>query len=94
MDNFTVYILYSESADKYYIGHTADLQTRLQQHNDLYVSSHTSKFTLKNGPWKLVHSEEGFATRPDAMKREREIKGWKSRVMIRKLINCQPTSQY
>jgi putative endonuclease len=94
MGTFTVYILYSESADKYYIGHTADLKSRLLQHNDAFVDTHATKFTLKNGPWKLVYSEDGFATRSEAMKREREIKGWKSRVMIQKLVSAGPGNRH
>ena len=94
MEQYTVYILYSESADKYYIGHTAHLEQRLRQHNDPFVDTHQSKYTLKNGPWKLVYSEVNFDSRSDAMKREREIKGWKSRVMIRKLINSRETDTH
>jgi len=91
METYTVYILHSETANKYYIGYTADLEKRFQQHNDLYVQSHASKFTLKNGPWKLVYSESGFTSRGEAMKREKIIKGWKSKIMIQKLIRESST---
>ena len=45
-----VYMLQSESAvDRYYVGCTQDLKTRLAAHNR-GESSHTKKFI----PWKLV----------------------------------------
>jgi GIY-YIG catalytic domain len=31
METFSVYILYSESADKYYVGYTADIESRLRR---------------------------------------------------------------
>ena len=30
---YSVYILYSQSADRYYVGHTGDIVTRLNKHN-------------------------------------------------------------
>ena len=39
METFSVYILYSKSADKYYIGHTKDMTRRLAEHNDPYAAS-------------------------------------------------------
>jgi len=56
------------------------MQERLRRHN----SNHKG-FTGKVGDWVIVYSE-GFAEKPLAMKREREIKGWKSRERIEKLI--------
>ncbi|MBK7606782.1 MAG: GIY-YIG nuclease family protein [Saprospiraceae bacterium] len=34
-----VYILYSQKADKHYIGETEDLSTRLYQHNTHYFNT-------------------------------------------------------
>ena len=42
-----LYILYSPSSDKYYIGQTPDLETRLLFHNELSEDS----FTSKHRPW-------------------------------------------
>ncbi|MCB0550756.1 MAG: GIY-YIG nuclease family protein [Phaeodactylibacter sp.] len=44
-----VYILYSPSADKFYVGQTPDIQTRLLFHNHLSENSFTSRFR----PWQL-----------------------------------------
>ena len=78
---YTVYILYSLSKDKYYIGFTGDdIYERVRKHN----SNHQG-FTGHTGDWKLVYSEL-FETKDAAMNREKQIKNWKSRKMIEKLI--------
>jgi putative endonuclease len=46
---FYVYNIYSESADKYYIGHTDDPVRRLEEHNTAIKNSFTSKYR----PWVL-----------------------------------------
>ncbi|WP_347216342.1 GIY-YIG nuclease family protein [Chryseobacterium sp.] len=75
------YILYSESLDKYYIGHSCeDIQERLRKH----LSNHTG-FTAKAKDWIIVH-KESFCSKIEAYKREREIKAWKSKSKITKLI--------
>ena len=78
--SFTVYIIYSVSLDKYYIGYAEDVDVRLVQHN-----SGLSTFTAKTSDWKLVY-QEVFSTRADAQKRERMIKAKKSRKYIEWLI--------
>jgi putative endonuclease len=77
---FWVYIIQSESTGRYYVGSTDDLEQRLHFH---YTGQ--SHYTARRGPWKLVHSEE-FPSRSDAVRREREIKRWKSAVAIRNLL--------
>ncbi|WP_373398424.1 GIY-YIG nuclease family protein [Algoriphagus halophilus] len=37
---FFVYILYSDSKDRYYIGQTENLEERLFQHNSGYFKNH------------------------------------------------------
>ena len=78
---FYTYIIYSESTDKYYIGHTHDLELRLSRHNDGWTHS-----TKSGIPWKHVHSEK-YDTKSEAMKREYEIKRQKSRKYIKDLIS-------
>ena len=78
---FYIYILYSKSLTKFYIGHTSDdINERLRKH----LSNH-SGFTSKSKDWKIVYSES-FATKTEAYKRELEIKKWKSKLRIQKLI--------
>ena len=74
------YIIYSETIDKYYIGHTGNLKERLRRHN----SNHKG-FTGKGNDWKLVLTEN-YKTKTEAYKRERTVKGWKSRKLIEQLI--------
>ena len=78
---FHVYIL-QNPAGRFYIGHTDDLERRLRQHNNPEGKSHLGKFTHKNGPWALVWSEP-HPDRSLAMRREYEIKRWKSARLIR-----------
>ena len=78
---FYVYILYSSLKNNYYIGFTGDqLSERIRKHN----SNHKG-FTGNLGDWQLVYQEE-FTTKVDAAKREKQIKNWKSRILIEKLI--------
>ena len=77
---FTVYILYSTSLDKYYIGHSSNINDRLLRHNQK-----RSKSTKAGVPWLLVYTEE-FTTKSLAYRREMEIKKKKSRIYIEKLL--------
>ncbi|HPO17511.1 MAG TPA: GIY-YIG nuclease family protein [Candidatus Hydrogenedentes bacterium] len=82
---FVVYVLQSESSGKIYIGQTADLQKRLQQHND--PNCHLTLHTKRNpGPWILVHSEH-YPTRTDAMRREKILKSGQGREWIHALVS-------
>jgi predicted GIY-YIG superfamily endonuclease len=48
-----VYILYSASLDKYYIGETRDLAERLAAHNS---GKYGVSYTKKTNDWQLVWS--------------------------------------
>ncbi len=74
--SYFVYIIYSEGLDRYYVGHTENVDVRLFQHN-----SGISTFTAKNQDWVLMYKQE-FETREEARKREFEIKKKKSRKYI------------
>ena len=75
------YILYSESLNKYYIGHSCEnLQERLRKH----LSNHKG-FTSKTKDWIIIYIES-FNSKTEAYKRELEIKNWKSKSRIQKLI--------
>lgn len=76
---YYTYILKSRKNGKYYIGYTSDLRKRLKLHN-----SNKNLATKNLGPWELFYFEE-FETEAKSMKRERQIKSWKSRKMIEKL---------
>ena len=78
---FYVYIIYSQSIDKYYIGQTDNIQIRLLKHNSFHKG-----FTSQAVDWVVKYFEE-FHSRTDALKREKQIKAWKNRKLIEKLIN-------
>lgn len=68
--SYFVYIL-RNSHNKIYIGQTKDLTSRIVQHR----GSKGSKFTKDYRDFSLVYSEQ-FPTQIEAMRRERQIKGW------------------
>ena len=78
----SVYILYSATLDTYYVGCSGDVPGRLEKH--LY--DHKG-FTGRAKDWELKYTEE-FDLRAEALKRELQIKRWKSRAMIEKLIKA------
>lgn len=69
---YYAYILHSLVKDRYYIGHTSNLEKRLDQHN-----SGRTRSTSAYKPWKLVCFEK-YETKSEAYKREREIKKYKA----------------
>ena len=83
MDQFYVYILFSPSLNRYYIGHTGQLDDRLFRH-----TNSGSKSTKAAHDWQLVYSES-YPSRSDAMKRESFIKKQKSRRFIETLIQTK-----
>lgn len=77
----SVYILYSHTLNKYYIGSTESaIEDRLRRH----LSDHKG-FTGNVKDWKLVYLEE-TADKKSAIQRETQIKSWKSRIKIEELI--------
>ncbi len=81
MEEYFVYILYSQSKAKYYTGSTSDLDARLKRHNAGATPS-----TKPGRPWIIVYSER-FPSKSDALIREKYIKKQKSRLFIETLIN-------
>ena len=78
---YTVYILYSEKINKYYIGFSSDVQDRLRKHNNA-----SKGFTNTGRPWIIVYTES-FDTKKDAEDREAQLKRWKNRTRLEALIN-------
>ena len=50
---YYVYILYSRTKDRYYVGYTHNIEIRLSKHNAGATPS-----TRGGRPWELVYSEE------------------------------------
>jgi len=79
---FHVYILYSESADKYYIGHTDNVQRRLEEHNNADKNSYTSRYR----PWTIKGSFIISDSRSEARRVENYLKRLRSRKFIERLL--------
>ena len=75
---FYVYIIYSEIADKYYIGQTEDINQRIAIHN--------LRRNLGMHDWQLKYFEN-YETRSEAVRRESDIKSKKRRAYLEHLIS-------
>jgi putative endonuclease len=82
MEEFVVYILYSEKFNKNYTGFTSSLIERFKSHNFF----ETKGYTLKFRPWKVIHVEF-FPSKAEAMKREKYLKTGIGRDFIKNLIH-------
>jgi putative endonuclease len=78
---FYLYILRSEIKETYYIGMSNNPERRLHFHNTDDRKSHTTRYR----PWEIVYTHE-FKTKERALAAERKVKSWKSKKMIRLLI--------
>ena len=73
------YILYSASADRFYVGSTGNIADRIRRHNQ-----GRSKYTKFGRPWVLVFSKI-FDSKSEAYQFELLIKSKKSREFILEL---------
>ncbi|PIR03407.1 MAG: GIY-YIG nuclease superfamily protein [Candidatus Magasanikbacteria bacterium CG11_big_fil_rev_8_21_14_0_20_43_7] len=78
---YYVYILYSSSLDKKYIGFTQNLKKRIPEHNAKKVP-----FTAKGTPWQLIYYEV-FRSKQDAMEEEKFLKSGKGRERLSFLLS-------
>ena len=81
MEEFVVYILYSEKFNKNYTGFTSNLIERFKSHNLLATKGYTIKFR----PWTIIHIEF-FSSKSEAMKREKYLKTGIVREFIKNII--------
>jgi len=72
MERYFVYILTNKYNKVLYVGVTNNLIRRVYEHKNKLVNGFTSKYNVN----KLVYYES-FPSVFDAIKREKEIKGWK-----------------
>ncbi len=69
MKKYSVYVLWSDRLKKRYVGCTANLESRVREHN-----SGKQRSTKGGVPWKVVYSEN-FHDLSKARKRETFLKG-------------------
>jgi len=79
MTNY-LYILKSDRKDTYYTGTSDNPHRRLEYHNN-----ESKGYTQRNRPWKLVFMKP-ITSKEQALKAEQIVNNWKSKKMIRLLI--------
>ena len=77
---YFVYIIKSLIVSRYYIGSTENVDRRLSDHNSGKVKS-----TKAYKPWEIVYLER-FDIKSDALKREKQIKSYRSGNAFKKLL--------
>jgi putative endonuclease len=82
---YYIYFLYSQAADKYYVGHSQDPFKRLEQH----LSNSGDKYTGSYVDWKLKAVFEVSPIRGEADKIERFIKRQKSRNLLERMLDSK-----
>ena len=80
---YTVYIIYSEILDSFYVGQTNDLNDRLLRHN-----SGREKYTRLGMPWILIWSTIK-PNRNEALQLERKLKNIGTKRKIEFMIKYQ-----
>jgi putative endonuclease len=78
---YKVYILFSLKLKRFYVGYTNDIERRILEHNRI-----KGKYTDAGIPWELIYLED-YATKEEAMAREKFIKSKKSKSYILSLMN-------
>ena len=76
---FTVYVLYSSSFKKHYVGYTSSLEARLLSHNKL-----GKDWTAKYRPWVIIYKTT-FVLKEEALKYEKWLKTGAGRDFIKNL---------
>ena len=80
---YYIYILYSRTANRYYVGHSINPWARLAQH----LSNSGDKYTGSYKDWELMGVFEVSTIRADADRIEKLIKRQKSRVFIERMLD-------
>ncbi len=71
---FEVYILFSPSYNKIYIGYSSNVEQRLLSHNIFAIKG----YTLKYRPWELIYREI-CNSKIEALIREKQLKSAQGR---------------
>ena len=86
---YYIYILYSPTSDKYYVGYTTDPYRRVLEHNTKTFNTYTSKYR----PWILAMAFACSYEEKEAIRIERFIKKQKSSIFINKIIEFEQVRQ-
>jgi putative endonuclease len=75
---YFTYIIESVSNKSWYIGHTSDINRRIEEHN---VGE--NKSTRNKGPWRLIFLRD-FETKLEANRFEMKLNKLRNRIFIKK----------
>src|SRR5258705_9643575 len=78
---YYIYIIYSKTSDKFYIGYSDNPQRRVVEHNTKPFNTYTSK----HRPWIIKAIFQCSLIEAEAIRIEKFIKKQKSRELIEKL---------
>ncbi len=78
-----LYIIYSKSLNKYYVGESHDVKKRLEQHKNHHYKSNFSRIA---SDWELLLQKQ-LKNREQALYLEKFIKRMKSKKFTEKVIN-------
>ena len=84
-----VYIIFSESCNKFYVGETLNVHERINRYN---LGIYKSAFSKQASDWKLFWSLE-CSSRTQALKIENHIKKMRNRVYYENLVRFPEISQ-
>ena len=82
--NYTVYILFSPTYQKIYVGYTSNLLNRFKSHNELGAKDWTRSYR----PWLVIYNEF-YEQKAEALKRKKSLKNGKGREWIWTRIKSQ-----
>ncbi len=80
---YYLYIIYSETFNKFYVGSSHNPWSRLEKHNTTIFNTYTSKYR----PWVLKAVFKVGITRSEAEEIEKFIKKQKSKTLLLKMID-------
>lgn len=80
--HYYIYILFSQSINRFYIGYSGDVTKRVKQHNE----NTSDKYTGRAKDW-VIKAVFKTPTKSDAIVLERFLKKQKSSVFIEKIID-------
>jgi putative endonuclease len=85
LTGYSIYVIQNEAGKKY-IGYTSNLEKRLKRHNGDLPGKNTSYTKKIGGHWTLKYKEE-YASRQEAVRREKELKSCQGRKFITEILS-------
>ncbi len=81
MQSLTIYVLRSDSSDRYYAGYGKSVRQELRRHNAGSVS-----MTRDGRPWRVVHTQHAESL-IDARRKSARIRSWKNPRYLERMLS-------